>query len=182
MKVLSVIFLSILLIACHPDKKRKSDPEQSKFSTSDASELFFKNVRQPYYDKAVIKASKLDVYRNKDRSQAEDRPVLNLAIAVNWRFDEAYLLIEPNDYLQSLDTLRVAWRDSVEQQSGQYIFVPGNKASHFKFASQLYNSLIDQQKLYIIWEGQQLPVLNTYGDREAFRKTVADYYRLVDLF
>ncbi|WKN45107.1 hypothetical protein [Tunicatimonas pelagia] len=182
MEKILYILLVIGLIACNPDKKRKVNDAEAKFTTSDASELFFKNVRQGYYDKETMEEAKLDIYRIKERSQAEEQPVLNLAIVINWRYDEAYVLTEPNTYLQQQDTLKIYWQDSV-QQTGIYEYLPGNKERHYQFASQVYNSIQDAHQLSTKnAQGERVPVLATRDEREAFRKTMMDYYRLVDLY
>lgn len=180
---LLLYFLMIGLLCCNPDKGRKADDTQAKFTTSDASELFFRNVRQGYYEKETLDEAKLDIYRIEERSQAEDKPVLNLAIVVNWRYDEAYILTEPNAYLQQLDTLNVYWQDTIRGQQGYYRYLPGNKEKHYQFATQLYNSLQDEHQLYVkSGSGEEVPVLRQRKEREAFRKTMMDYYRLVDLY
>ncbi len=182
MKKLLIIF-SIGMVACNPDKERKVNDTEAKFTTSDASELFFKNVRQGYYDKETMDAAKLDIYRISERNQAEDQPVLNLAIVINWRYDEAYVLTEPNTYLQQQDTLKIYWQDTVQQQQGVHKYLPGNKDKHYQFASKVYNSLQDKQRLYVMSpEGEKIPILAQRKEREAFRKTMMDYYRLVDLY
>lgn len=183
MRYLLFCLLLFSILSCNPDKDRKVDDAQAKFTTSDASELFFKNVRQGYYDKETIDDAKLDIYRIEERSQSEDQPVLNLAIVINWRYDEAYILTEPNAYLQQLDTLKVYWQDTTQQQSGYYEYLPGNKEKHYQFASQIYNSLQDGHRLYVRPEADaEVLLLGTRNEREAFRKTMMDYYRLVDLY
>ena len=181
-KISCAVFLVLSLLACNPDKERRVNDAEAKFTTSDASELFFKNVRQGYYDKETMKDAKLDIYRIKERSQSAEQPVLNLAIVINWRYDEAYVLTEPNEYLQAQDTLKVYWQDTLNQQ-GVYRYTPGNKQHHFQFASQIYNSLQDQHRLYTESpQGEPVPMLANREEREAFRKTMMDYYRLVDLY
>ena len=176
-------FLLLGLLSCTSGKEQPVDDTQAKFTTSDASELFFKNVRQGYYDKETMDEAKLDIYRITERNQADDQPVLNLAIVMNWRYDEAYILTEPNAYLQQLDTLRVYWQDTIQQQQGDYLYIPGNKEKHYQFASQIYNSLQGQHQLYVKPNsGKAAPMLNKRADREAFRKTMVDYYRLGDLY
>lgn len=183
---MKTLLLSALLsagfVACNLDKDTRVDETRAKFTTSDASELFFKNVRQIRYDHQEIPESKLNIFRIDERSLAEDYPVLNLAIAINWRYDEAYLLTEPNAYLRELDTIRVHWQDSVGQQEGTYLWTGGNKEAHFTFASQLYQSIQRGHQLYVVnAKGKEEALLDSYDDREAFRKTMFDYYRLVDL-
>lgn len=181
----SVILVSLgilLFFSCNPDKAKRVSSEESKFSTSDASELFFRNVRQLYYDKTIMKDVKLDIYRIKDQNKHEDQPVLNLSIVINWRYDEAYLLTEPNRYLQQLDTLKVLWQDTTTHLQGHYYFYNGSKEEHFKFAAQLYQSILDEHQLYLIkGNDEKVKFLTDKKSREAFRKTVFDYLRLVDL-
>lgn len=182
MKILLFLITSIALAACNLDKDTQVDDKKSKFTTSDASELFFKNVRQIYYDQEEMAAAKLNVFRLGDRSRADDYPVINLAIASNWRYDEAYLLVEPNAYLEKLDSIRVTWKAPESAQTGTYRWVRGNKEAQFVFASQLYRSVQQGHQLYVTnARGEQEKLLDRYDDREAFRKTMFDYYRLVDL-
>ena len=182
MKILLFLVMLGSLAACNLDKDTQVDDKKAKFTTSDPSELFFKNVRQIYYDQEEMAAAKLNVFRLGDRSQAEDYPVINLAIASNWRYDEAYLLVEPNAYLEELDSIRVTWKDPANQHEGTYRWARGNKEAQFTFASQLYRSVQRGHQLYVTnARGEQEKLLDRYDDREAFRKTMFDYYRLVDL-
>ena len=182
MKILLFLLGLGSLAACNLDKNTSIDDKKAKFTTSDASELFFKNVRQIYYDQEEMVAAKMNVFRLGDRSQADDYPVINLAIASNWRYDEAYLLVEPNAYLEGLDSIRVTWKNPTNQQTGSYRWAPGNKEAQFAFASQLYRSIQQGYQLYVTnSRGEQEKLLDRYDDREAFRKTMFDYYRLVDL-
>ena len=182
MKILLLLTLLASLAACNLDKNTRVDETRAKFTTSDASELFFKNVRQIRYDQQEMAEAKLNVFRWGDRSQEEDRPLINLAIAINWRYDEAYRLLEPNAYLQDLSPLQVIWQDSTSQQEGEYEWAGGNKEAQFTFATQLYQSIQQGHHLYIVnSQGEKERFLNQYDDRETFRITMFDYYRLVDL-
>ena len=179
-----VLFSLLLagLSACNLDKNTSIDETKATFTTSDASELFFKNVRQIRYDQQEMPEAKLNVFRLGNRSQAEDHPILNLAIVINWRYDEAYLLVEPNAYLQDMDSLQVTWQDTVSQQQGEYRWAGGGKEAQFTFASQLYRSIQQGYQLYIKNpRGEEERFLDRYDEREAFRITLFDYYRLVDL-
>lgn len=176
-------FLLIVLIACNinVDKDKKIATDKVKFSTSDASELFFKNIRQTSYDKEEQIDTKLEIYRNRERSKLKDIPVLNLAIVLNWRFDEAYILVEPNEYLSNMETLSILWKDPANNQSGNYIFLPGNKDSHFQFAAEIYKSVLSGHELFVKTEKGNQQLFQKKHYKEVFRKTMLDYYRLVDL-
>jgi hypothetical protein len=169
------------LSACNTSGSKDANENEAQYTTSDASELFFKNVRSIYYDKTVMDEARLDIYRIKERIQAEDFPLLNLSIVVNWRFDEAYVLTEPNSYLQQMDTIKVMWQDTIRDESGMYRFTQGNKDTHFRFATQLYRSLQAEHQLYILDKEGKLDFMDRRDAREPFRKTMVDYFRLVDL-
>ncbi len=168
----------LTLSACNPDKNRKVDQTTISFKTNDASKLFFKNLRQTYYDKEEMAAAKLDVYRLKKRNTGDERPVINLAIVNNWRYDEAYLLLEPNSLLQ-LNELSVNWTSEKTGEQGTINFENGNKRSIVRFADQLYDLIQQESRLTVMIDGKSVDILNNSEDSEAFRITMVDYYRLV---
>ncbi len=175
--------LMLFIQACNPYKNQHIDQEKVKFTTSDASELFFKNVRQSYYNKFEMKEAKLDILRIKDRVESTDNPVINLAIVINWRFDEAYILTEPSPFFDNIDTLKINWEDTIHHTSGQLLLTKGNKAEQFEFAAGLYNHLLAKHQMYAVnAENRPVSFLHNPGERDAFRKTMFDYMRLVDLF
>lgn len=112
------VFMLMLYSSCKMDQKKKVDPNQPNYSTTDDSELFFRNLRQVYYDKIEMKEAKLNQFRLGDRLADPKLPVLNLCIVENWRFDEAYILVEPGNLLSDEDTLFIQWADSALQTSG----------------------------------------------------------------
>ena len=169
------------LSACNSSGGKDIREDEAKYTTSDASELFFKNVRSIYYDKTVMDEAKLDVYKIKERLDTDEYPLLNLSIVVNWRYDEAYVLTEPNTYLQKMDTIRIAWQDTIRNEQGTYQFTQGNKDAHFRFATQLYRSLSAEHQLFLLEEGDKVKFMSRRDAREPFRKTMVDYFRLVDL-
>jgi hypothetical protein len=174
-------FVLFFIIAACESKRKEVNEAAAKYTTSDASEIFFRNVRSLYYEKTAMEEARLDVYRLKERPQADDYPLLHLSIVVNWRYDEAYVLTEPNAYLQQMDTIKIIWQDSLQDDSGAFQFSGGNKDDHFRLATQLYHSIQAQRKLYILHNDQKIPFMQQREAREAFRKTMGDYFRLVDL-
>lgn len=180
MKALYAIAV-LFLLSCNVDKDKAISSTHPKFTTSDASELFFKNIRQNSYDKEELAAGKMIVNRMIGRSFAHDHPVINLAIVINWRYDESYILIEPNEFFEVLAGIKVVWQNSENRSSGDYLYETGNKESQFLFATNIYTSLLRGDKLFIKKEGVLTPFLVASPEREIFRKTMLDYYRLVDL-
>ena len=167
----------LLLAACQIDQDKHVNTQKVRFKTTHSSVLFFKNVRQIAYDKYENKATKLDSYRLKERNQAENLPVINVAIMHNWLADEAYALVEPNAFFADMDTIKVNWKN--QQNNGEYIFYFGSKEKHYLFLSQLYQSLQNKDQLWIQTQQGQVAFLTNQADREALRKTLLDYFRLV---
>ncbi|SDK70573.1 hypothetical protein SAMN05421823_103336 [Catalinimonas alkaloidigena] len=171
-----------LMAGCGLKLDRDVNEHQARFRTTDASELYFRNVRSTAYEAQELPGNQMRVYRMDDRSRATDRPVLNLAIALNWQYDEAYVLVEPNGWFPESDTLQVAWEQPDSLHSGLYTFAFGSKENHFRFASQLQRSLLRGDALYHqATDGTRTPLLAQKAEREIFRKTMIDYYRLVEL-
>ncbi len=175
----SIIIISLLIAsACNPDKNKPIEEGKLIYTTNDASKLFFRNVRAGYYDKQTLELAKIDVYRMRNRNLTEDYPVLNLALVNNWLEDEAYIIMEPNSYYSVGDTIKVTWKaDSLGQQ--QIDFIYGNKDNHTRFADKVYQNLGTLQTMEIHSGAESWPLFNRNEDRETFRKTMVDFYRLV---
>lgn len=164
--------------ACNPDKRKRIDAEHIVYKSNDATKLFFRNMRAIYYDKQTLEQAKIDVYRMKDRNQTEDYPVLNLALVNNWLQDEAYIIIEPNGFFSVGDTIRVTWQEESGRQ-GESIFIFGNKDNHTRFADEIYNNILSSFPMRIHKDEEEWPLFNSPNDKETFRKTMVDFYRLV---
>lgn len=177
-----VLLLFIFLSSCRIDGNDKVDQEELNFKTTDDSEIFFKNVRQLYYDLEEMQAANLNVYRIKERSVSADYPVINLAIVWNWLKDEAYILIEPNETLIEEDPIVVQWKIPDTGESGSLEYSPGNTMVQLSFATELYNGILNNHTFETTVNGLRKPLLDIHKDREAFRKTMADYFRLTRTF
>lgn len=182
MKRIRMGIVAIFLVACGTTgSEKKVDKNQATFRTTADSRLYFRNVRQIYYDKEIQPNTRLELYRFGKRNKSQDRPVINVLIANNWLHDEAYLLIEPNSYFENPQTIEITWQDTKNQQSGTYTFAPGSKEDHFRFVTALYQSILAGHQLMVKDKnGNPAPLFTSEGDRDNFRKTVKDYFRLVN--
>lgn len=176
-KHLVFLLISVTVLACNPDKKTKVDQGEITFSTDDSSELFFKNVRQIYYELEIMEAAKLRIFRHKQRDQSPNQPVINLAIVDNWRFDEAYVLLEPNAMLSGQSELIVKWEN--DTGDGEVRYSRGNKSDQVAFADKIYDCIQQGCRFGIQIDDTWIPFLDSDKSREAFRVTMFDYYRLV---
>ena len=179
--LISLLFgVYLILVGCNIDQKKTIDIDNPSFTSTDDSELFFKNLRQTYYDKIEMEQAKLNQYRLKDRIQDSSKPILQLCIVENWRYDEAYVLVEPNEILSEENLIEVKWVDPATNQDGIYSYSRGNKEIQFQFAARIYSSLQKEHKLQVKVKEQWVPFLANEDEKEAFRITLVDYYRLVN--
>ena len=182
MKLIVFAVLLLLFSACKPISDKPVDKNNPKFSTTEDSELFFKNVRQVYYNLERQEQTKLDIYRHKKRQERSESPIINLAIAHNWRFDEAYLLIESNSYFRNFQDIQIHWKHEQSGETGIYFLEQkSNKNEYFRFASEIYASIIAKHTLWILDKKTKIPFLENQEEREVFKTTMKDYYRLVGL-
>jgi hypothetical protein len=182
MKKLLFMGFCACLFACNPDKKTKVSIDEVHFATSASSVMFFKNVRQLYYERQENSAAKAIIYRMRDRARDKNVPLLYPAIVYMWAQDEASVILERNEWLaNAADTLRFSWHDTVRQVSGEYIFHNGDRRTHYKLAAQLYHSIQEDHQLWLQTDSAKVPFLAKEREREPFRKTMIDYFRLVNV-
>jgi hypothetical protein len=169
--------LLIGVLGCTLDRNKAVDTEKDPFHTYQDTRLFFKNVRQLYYEIEERKEAKMNLYRIRERSQTNEYPLINLAIIDNWIKDEAYIYLEPNVFFDEMDPLEVRW-EAPTGASGTYKLEVMNKEGMRAFAHRLFEGIRSGQTFYVTIEEQQHPFLDNPKDREAFRKTMSDFYRL----
>ena len=178
---LRVILISfgLLLTQCVVDNEKIIDKHKPQYKTTDPSELFFKNVRALYYDKEEMTEAKLEVFRIKTWSSDDESLLLNLAIVLNWRFDEAYILVEPGEQLTGVKNFTLVWEDEGVDKSEEFIL--GNKDSQFTIATAVYEHILKKHKIYWLNQGKKIPLFQSEKNREAFRVTMFDFYNLVEI-
>jgi hypothetical protein len=176
-----IFFLLVLLTSCKIDSDKKVNLEGFNFKTGDDTEIFFKNVRQYYYDLEEKKTAKLNVFRYEDRVVEADHPLLNLALVINYTEDEASLILEPANF-NSDTSIRLQLKDnknSVEELS----LTEFNRLGMLKFINGIYEALLTRKRISVeVAPGKFEPILEDEKEREAFRITVSDYYRLTRLY
>lgn len=174
--------LTILLIisSCQIDREKKIDREKFTFKMGSDTQLFFKNVRQSYYDLEENKAAKFNVFRFSNREKTNQKPVLNLAIVINYLQDEAYLLMEPNTAMGDLPFSIVSTDSS--GQTNTITLTSQNRESTLHFVTDLYEHLLQGNSFELELDGKKTGLFTKPNEKEAFRITVSDYYRLTRIY
>ena len=120
----------------------------------------------------------MELYRLGSRITDSTALVLNSTLIINKVKDAAYLFLEPQGVLKSLDTLRIRWTNSsglLEESS----FRQGDRYTHYQFIEEIFPRLEEPVPFEVQIGETWVPILNEEKEREALRVTVKDFYRLV---
>ena len=178
---ISLFLFIFLIVGCQSKVSKPLSIDDIDFKTTDASEIFFKNVRQSYYDKQEIKAAGMDIFRMSDRNIEADYPLIHLAIAYNWRNDQAFLMVEPNDKIINQESFTILGIDGVKNDTLVIEYSMGNMKDQVAFAHKLYQSITSDQNLLIQINDEDEVIFDKFEDREVLRKTMLDYYKLIEV-
>jgi len=170
MKRILIIATLALLGSCHPDKNKPVDLDELKFNTTDASELFFKNVRQSDYVLEENKKAGMNTYHCTDL--ADGNLQLEPFIIINWRNDQAFIFFET----KSTELIDFIIADE------HYSFDPSFQKNHAELAIHIYNAILSNQQVYFIAaNNQQKEFFQTADQKNIYRKVIFDFLRLVEL-
>lgn len=173
-----LIVIVFAITGCNNDKEKIIDKTQLDFSTTDDSEIYFKNVRQSSYELLELKEAGINIFRISERPQDVDYQVFTLALAHNWRMDKAYLFLELNDTLPG-EVVKAIIFDEKSGTSEEIVYNHGKMQVQAAFVTDIYNAILEDKKIFWInQEGKEVPMLEKFNDREAFRKTAFDFYKL----
>ena len=177
-----IISISLLVVtSCTIDGDKSIDRSKFTFKTGSDTQLFFKNVRQSYYDLEENKAAKFQVFRFAKRSVNTDKPIFNLAIVNNFLKDEAYLLLEPNQSTGDIPYKIISTNDSTKV-SRTILLAAQNRETTLNFAADIYDEIKLGNQLQLSIGDTLIDILDNHQEREAFRITVSDYLRLTRVF
>ncbi len=176
----SVIFFA--LTSCKIDRKETVDRDKFTFRYTDDAYLFFRNIRQVYYDFQDLPQARWHAYRLSNRYSGNQRPALNPVIVVSWETKEASLLIEGNELLMSEPEFVIR---EINPQSGatySYRLRERGRENMLEFATKIYEGILAENGLNILYNGQYYPLFPEEDDADNFRVVLADYYRLTRIF
>ena len=168
------LLISLLLFfSCVPDKNEKVDLTALRFSTSDASELYFKNVRESYYNVEDREDQGIKIYRFEDWNYDANYPLIDLQIVYNWRNDNAFVMASPNAYFLEGDFIQI--------NSDSLKFEISNMKDQLEFSSRIYNAIVSEQEMLLLSSGSS-SFMSKSEDRENFKILMYDFYRLTETF
>ncbi len=180
LKSVFIAWLSVmvLILAFTMPNMRPIDIEEVRFHTSESSELYFKNVRSYFYEIWDDPKSGFVHYRIKSRNQEKEVPSVNFLILNNWRFDEAYVVAEGNEAIETLEGLNLSI--STESDSSIFLFNQFTNYEHWHLAGSVYLALNDEESRFWLSSDREVVEIYKYDDeRKSIQKTLNDYFKLV---
>lgn len=180
LKIFGLASVGIVLVFSFFDGYRaQNSQEKDPASVSDANLLYFKNLRQAYYDREVRAEEKLEIFRYKKREKNENSVFINLSIIISRIRSKAYVFIEPSEGLQIDSSVKVRWLqgDEIKDTLG---FELGDRISHLRFVQQIYPLIDEADSFQVQIEGKWLPILRSEKSRNAFARTTEDYLQLIN--
>lgn len=94
------VFTFLLIVqACKIDREGTIDRSRFTFRVTPDALLFFRNVRQIYYDFTDLEEARWHVFRYGERYEGNDYPIIHPTIVIDWMKEESYVLVEVNDLL-----------------------------------------------------------------------------------
>jgi hypothetical protein len=182
MKIRFFTVLSLLFsFACSDISPEEASAEKSVFSTTAPSHIFFKNMRSSYYQATQQAGTKVDLYQLRKIKTDASVPLIYPVIADNWMKDEAYVLIQTNEYEKGFQSpLSVYW--SSEKEEGVIeMKSPPNFEHQYAFALELEEALRKNYRLHVLdGNGEEVAVFEAYDEKSVFLTTLRDYKKLVE--
>jgi hypothetical protein len=169
--------LPLLLSGCKIDRDKKVNREKFQFKIRADANLFFRNVRQIYYDRESPDG-KWQAYRFNEKDTSSRQPSVQAVIVIHWINDEAYLLIEPNPILAEEELISVA----IKSQPDTLLLRERGRERMLEFGSKIYEAIQAKKDMTVLSNGKYVPFFQEEKEREVFRITMADYYRLTGVF
>lgn len=170
--LLLLLLFSLIFVACKSDRKKKVNLENFTFSTTDASELYFKNIRESYYQVEVKEGIK--IFRLKDYEEL-DSIIIKPIIVYHWRVDKAFLMLE---FQPEINSENIQISESASEKNYQVIQIK----DHLLLANDLYNMLSDEKEPHILIEKRKIPVFGHKLEKSYFSLVLYDFYRFTNIY
>ncbi len=193
-RIVFIIFFFCFTCCSRVYKQEVSEDNfQSEMNASD--QIFFTNTRQIFYDVNSVGENAMTTFKKKNRLIDAKKPILNLAIVRDNKNRQVFIYFDLNDFFEDKMYFEILWESTVDTKttstqvkqpkSGKYIFNGEKKENHFRLATQIRNAMMDKKQFFIIRNNknkqEKIPILTTEQEKDVFRITMVDFYRLVGL-
>jgi hypothetical protein len=179
MRWLAGVVLLLFLTGCKVDRDRPVDFGRLTFIMPDDTELFFRNVRSIYYDREVL--GNQEVFRWADRPESTQNPTLAPALVLSPMNDMAFVVLELKTG-KTTDGLTLIVTDSATMRMDTLRLAEPLPRPSLELAARIYEGIRQNQGFQLLQPNNTRPILQTDQERETFRVTMADFFRLTRVF
>lgn len=167
----ALVALTITLAPDHPVLKK------NKLNTRvmESNALYFKNLRQFYYDISEDDRSGYYMYDHPDQKVFSELAP-RLKIVDNWRQDQAYIIFENTDSTTSSKMLKIY--DGAE--SREFALQDLNAMQSLNLGASIFESVTNDSAIFTVKIGNEnMPIWNTPDQRKVVKAILNDYFKLV---
>jgi len=175
------LFIFFFFWGCNTGQQKKIDENIKEFRTTDASLLFFKNLRSPYYEPIENNDESTLSFIIRDRYRGSERIVCQSFINLHRYEDRASITLQLNRNIEADTEGLIIWNSSSSGDQGKIPFNLNDK-DHSRPAFAIYNHLLSGDKLFLNIGDINIEILSTCEDQESFRITLIDFLRLIEAY
>ncbi|MDA9072160.1 hypothetical protein N9J85_00560 [bacterium] len=157
--------LFIITYSIFGPKAKQINLQEIAFTSTNSSELYFKNMRSYFYDKEEREDARFMLYRIGSRNDA-----LSFILVNNWLMDESYIIVE-----SKYDNFSVEWH--YENETGIVKLDGENNRAHYVFAAELFEQLDRKADLWLLNSATKIPF--SEEEKASLLTTLKDYFKLV---
>ncbi|XOV92595.1 MAG: hypothetical protein ACFHWX_20610 [Bacteroidota bacterium] len=178
--ILRVFYFLVLMIllGCHPDKNKLVDLYKLRFNSTDASEIFFKNIRRSYYEVEENPEAAIELYTLSGYNEIK-QPKLKPTIAYNWRNDFVAIMLSISENLKDQEALLIIFENETEER--KLLYNESDVKTQTSVAIQLYNGILSSDEIFLVVNRQKLRLFSNSEEKDLFRVTVFDFLRFVEI-
>lgn len=137
-------------------------------------------MRQTNYDLEVMEEGGWRIYRHEDRKKDSTDFYFNISLVVNWRANKVYPMVEMTKRIEK-ENFKVYWEAIESNETGSIAMKGEKRRDEMIFTTKLYNKMTEEVEMYMIYRDKKLPLFPDADQKEAFRVSLYDFYRMTGL-
>jgi hypothetical protein len=169
----------VFFLSFFNEKRANNSGTEKTFRITDASRIFFNNIRRASYNRKANNDAKMDVFRLDIDEEEVSQNRMDLDLILNRKKNAAYLYLNPQGEFKNEENLLIRCRDETWANKGAMEFSGGNRYDHLSAAKRIAGWLEDEFLVEIQLEDEWVALFTTEKERKAFRTTYRDFMELI---
>ncbi|MEX2513309.1 MAG: hypothetical protein WD398_10420 [Cyclobacteriaceae bacterium] len=169
----------VLMLSFFNDRRANNSGEDDTFRMTDASRIFFKNIRRAYYKVEERPNAMVDVHRLKKQGDQVANAGFHLDLIINRKKNSAFLYLVPYGIIKEKEKLQIRWQNPSQMPIDSIFFSGGDRFAHLSTAQRLYAVLEHDYIIEVNVQDEWLRIFDLEVEREAFLTTYKDFRQLV---